>query len=132
MDITDVRVFPVNEEKLKAFVSIIFDGCFVVSDIKIISGTGGLFVSMPSKRRRDGTYRDVAHPLNSETRRWIEETILARYREALQGSGREQACGSDVGASSSGKTLDFGSSTGGSNPPAPASRGMEDEVEGRE
>lgn len=84
MEITDVRVFPVDEDKLKAFVSIVIDDCFVISDIKIISGQTGLFISMPSKRRKNGTFRDIAHPLNSETRRRIEERILARYEETLQ------------------------------------------------
>jgi len=83
MEITDVRVFPVNEEKLKAFVSIIIDDCFVISDIKIISGTNGLFISMPSKKRKNGTFRDIAHPLNNETRKKIEDKVLARYREAI-------------------------------------------------
>jgi stage V sporulation protein G len=83
MEITDIRVFPVDEEKLKAYVTIVLDGCFMVSDIKVINGTNGLFVSMPSKRRKNGTYRDVAHPLNSDTRRMIEERILSSYEEAL-------------------------------------------------
>ena len=74
MEVTDVRVFPVDEEKLKAFVSIIFDDCFVVSDIKIIHGNSGLFISMPSKKRKNGTFRDIAHPLNNETRKMIEDT----------------------------------------------------------
>jgi stage V sporulation protein G len=85
MEITDVRVFPVDEEKLKAFVSIVFDDCFVVSDIKIIHGQNGLFVSMPSKKRRNGTFRDIAHPLNQETRRHIEERILRKYQEVVHG-----------------------------------------------
>ncbi len=83
MEITQVRVFPVEEEKLKAFVSVIFDDCFVVSDIKIILGVNGLFVSMPSKRRKNGTFRDIAHPLNTETRRKIEERIIEKYREVV-------------------------------------------------
>lgn len=83
MEITDIRVFPVDEDKLKAFVTIVFDACFVVSDIKVINGSSGLFISMPSKRRKNGTFRDVAHPLNSETRRMIEERILAKYEELL-------------------------------------------------
>jgi len=83
MEITDVRVFPVDEEKLKAFVSIVIDDCFVVSDIKVISGTSGLFISMPSKKRKNGTFRDIAHPLNSETRRRIEERILDKYRDTV-------------------------------------------------
>ncbi|HSF18617.1 MAG TPA: septation regulator SpoVG [Vicinamibacteria bacterium] len=80
MEITEVRIFPVDDEKLKAFVSIILDDCFVISDIKIIHGPKGLFVSMPSKKRKDGTFRDIAHPLNSDTRRKMEDHILNRYR----------------------------------------------------
>ena len=87
MQITDVRVFPVDEDKLKAFVTVVFDECFVVSDIKVINGTNGLFISMPSKRRKNGTFRDIAHPLNSETRQMIEERILGAYDEALVGEG---------------------------------------------
>jgi stage V sporulation protein G len=87
VEITQVRVFPVGEDKLKAFVSIIIDDCFVVSDIKIIQGNNGLFVSMPSKKRKNGTFRDVAHPLNNETRRRIEEQIIASYREAVAETG---------------------------------------------
>ena len=83
MDITDVRVFPVDEDRLKAYVTIVFDGCFMVSDVKVINGPNGLFISMPSKRRKNGTFRDVAHPLNSETRRMIEERVLQRYEEVL-------------------------------------------------
>lgn len=83
MDITDIRVFPVDEEKLKAFVTVVFDQCFVVCDIKVINGNNGLFISMPSKRRKNGTFRDIAHPLNSDTRRMIEEKILAAYEGAL-------------------------------------------------
>jgi len=83
MEVTDVRVFPVQEEKLKAFVSVIFDDCFVVSDIKIINGNNGLFISMPSKKRKNGTFRDIAHPLNNETRKMIEDRILTKYNEVL-------------------------------------------------
>ena len=89
MEITQIRVFPVEEEKLKAFVSVIFDDCFVVSDIKIIQGTSGLFVSMPSKKRKNGTFRDIAHPLNNETRRMIEEAIIEKYIEVVADSGGE-------------------------------------------
>jgi len=87
MEITQIKVFPVDEEKLKAFVSVIFDDCFVVSDIKIIQGTSGLFVSMPSKRRKNGTFRDIAHPLNNETRRRFEEQIILRFREVVEQAG---------------------------------------------
>ena len=83
MEITEVKVFPIQEEKLKAFVSIVFDQCFVVTDIKVIHGPKGLFVSMPSKKRKDGTFKDIAHPLNNETRRMIEEKVLAEYDRVL-------------------------------------------------
>ena len=87
MEITEVRVFPVEDEKLKAFVSIILDNCFVISDIKIINGPKGLFISMPSKKRKDGTFRDIAHPLNSDTRRMMEQKVLNRYMEEIGGDG---------------------------------------------
>ena len=88
MEITDVKVIPVDDEKLKAFVSIVFDQSFVVTDIKVIHGPKGLFVSMPSKKRKDGTFRDIAHPLNSDTRRMMEDQILARYRSDVTQSER--------------------------------------------
>ena len=83
MNITDVRVSMVEDKakKLRAFVSIVIDGCFFVSDIKIIEGEKGLFLSMPSKRRRDGTFKDVAHPINTETRKMMEDVIFEKYRE---------------------------------------------------
>lgn len=79
MTITQVKVFPVNEEKLKAYVSIVFDACFLVSDLKIIQGPNSLFISMPSKRKKNGEFKDVAHPLNRETREMIEKHVLAEY-----------------------------------------------------
>lgn len=79
MEITEVKVFPIQEEKLKAFVSIVFDHCFMVNDIKIIQGKDGLFISMPSRKKKNGEFKDVAHPLNNETRRMIEERILTEY-----------------------------------------------------
>ena len=89
MEITEVKVFPINEEKLKAFVSIVFDHCFMVNDIKVIQGKDGLFVSMPSRRRKSGEFKDVAHPLNSETRKWVEERILGVYQASLEGGTAE-------------------------------------------
>ena len=93
MEITEVRVFPVNEEKLRAYVTITFDQCFVIRDLKIIQGATGLFVSMPSKKRKDGTYRDIAHPINNETRRMIEEKIIAEYNRVVAEGGGERALG---------------------------------------
>jgi stage V sporulation protein G len=83
MEITDVKVIPVDDEKLKAFVSIVFDHCFVVTDIKVIHGPKGLFVSMPSKKRKDGTFKDIAHPLNNQTRQYLEEKVLGVYRQQV-------------------------------------------------
>ncbi len=79
MEITEVKVFPVEEDKLKAHITIVLDNCFVVRDLKIISGNTGLFVAMPSKRRKDGTFKDIAHPLNQGMRAVIEKTILDAY-----------------------------------------------------
>lgn len=84
MEITEVKVFPVHEDKLKAYVTIIFDNCFVVRDIKIINGNTGLFVAMPSKKRKDGTFRDIAHPVNSEMRSSLEKKVLAAYEQELK------------------------------------------------
>lgn len=81
MKITDVKVFPVDEDKLKAYATITFDNCFIVRDLKVISGNKGYFIAMPSKKRKDGTFRDVAHPLNSETRKMIEDAVLQVYEK---------------------------------------------------
>ncbi len=89
MEVTEIRVFPVDEDKLRAYVTITFDHCFVVRDLKIIRGTSGLFVSMPSKRRKDGTYKDIAHPLNNETRRMIEEKIISQYEIVQAEAGKQ-------------------------------------------
>lgn len=88
MKITEVKVFPVNEERLKAYVSITIDDCFVVRDLKVIQGTSGLFVAMPSKKRKDGQFRDIAHPLNQETRNMIEDKVFEAYENELQSMGQ--------------------------------------------
>ena len=79
MEITEVKVFPVDEEKLKAYITIVLDNCFVIRDLKIIGGIAGLFVAMPSKRRKDGSFKDIAHPLNQATRAFMEKRILDSY-----------------------------------------------------
>lgn len=90
MQITDVRVRKVAKEgKLKAVVSITMDDEFVVHDIKIIEGEKGLFIAMPSKKTASGEYRDVAHPINSETRDRIQGIILDKFEEAMQESKDE-------------------------------------------
>ena len=87
MKVTEVKVFPVNEDRLKAYVSITFENCFVVRDLKVIQGPGGLFVAMPSKKRKDGQFRDIAHPLNQETREMIEDVVFKAYEDQLKSMG---------------------------------------------
>ncbi len=87
MEITAVKVNLVLDEaekRLKAFANIIFDDCFVVSGLKVIRGDKGLFVSMPSRKLKDGTFKDIAHPLNNETRKLIEDKVITAYEEKLK------------------------------------------------
>ena len=86
MEVTEVRIFSVQEDRLKAYVTITFDHCFVVRDLKVIHGNNGLFVAMPSKKRKDGTYRDTAHPLDNQTREMIESKVLEEYKKEVQKS----------------------------------------------
>jgi len=82
MQITDIRVRMVNtDSKMKAVVSVTFDDCFVVHDIKVIEGEKGLFIAMPSRKTSDGEYRDIAHPINREMRSSLENAILDVYKE---------------------------------------------------
>ena len=92
MQITDVRVRKVAKEgKLKAVVSITMDEEFVVHDIKVIDGEKGLFIAMTSKKALDGEYRDIAHPINSDTRNRIQSMILEKYEQALtEENGEDQ------------------------------------------
>ncbi|MDD3185199.1 MAG: septation regulator SpoVG [Anaerostipes sp.] len=84
MQITDVRIRQVAKEgKMKAVVSITIENEFVVHDIKVIEGEKGLFIAMPSRKAADGEYRDIAHPINSETRNMIQSLILEQY-EAMK------------------------------------------------
>jgi stage V sporulation protein G len=96
MEITEVRVFPVSEDKLKAYVTITLDHCFVVRDLKVIQGTTGLFIAMPAKRRKDGTFKDIAHPLNSDTRERMEKAILAEYEREVGKSAPHRPTGTDA------------------------------------
>ena len=84
MQITDVRIRKVEKEgKMNAVVSITIDDEFVVHDIKIIEGEKGLFIAMPSRKAADGEYRDIAHPINSDTRDRIQKLILEKYQETM-------------------------------------------------
>ena len=85
MTITDVRIRKITTEgKMKAIVSVTFDEEFVVHDIKIIEGQSGLFIAMPSRKTPDGEFKDIAHPINTETREKIQNSILEAYNAALQ------------------------------------------------
>lgn len=92
MEITKVEVRPMrNEGNLKAFCSVVFDDVFIVHSVKVIQGKEALFVAMPSRETKDGSFRDTAHPIDNEFRLLLEETILAEYRATVQleGEGAE-------------------------------------------
>lgn len=81
MRITEIKVLPVDgDEKLKAYVTIKLDDCFVVRDMKVIKGISGYFVAMPAKKMKDGTYRDLVHPLDKSTRQMLEDEVMNEYR----------------------------------------------------
>jgi len=89
MKITEIRISLRDDNKLKAFASITLDNCFVIRGLKIIEGAKGVFVAMPSRKRPDGTYQDVAHPINNETRDWMEGLIVEAYKEELENTEAE-------------------------------------------
>jgi len=89
LKVTDVRVRKVDHDnRTKAYVTITLDDCFVVRDIRVVEGQNGLFVAMPSRKRPDGQFKDIAHPINTETRKMIEEAIFAEYN--LEEEGKEE------------------------------------------
>ena len=91
MNITDVRVRKIAKEgKMKAVVSITIDDEFVVHEIKVSEGEKGLFIAMPSRKASDGEYRDIAHPINSQTRDYIQSLILEKYQELLNTEDGEE------------------------------------------
>ncbi len=80
MRITEIKVLPVDgDEKLKAYVTIKLDDCFVVRDMKVIKGTTGYFIAMPAKKMKDGTYRDLVHPLDKPTRQMLEDLVNSKH-----------------------------------------------------
>ena len=115
MQITEIRVYPRNEEKLKAFVTVTFDDSFVVRNLKVIQTKDNLFVAMPSRKMADGTHKDIAHPINNETRKHSEEKGLAAYNQKIREGG-------DVEKKSAPAKTEFG----GGETPAP---GAEEKVE---
>ncbi len=84
MEITEIKVYLANEGKLKGYATMVFDGCFIIRDMKIIkSDNKGLFVSMPSRRKKDGSFKDIVHPLDAETRKLIETKVVEEYQKAI-------------------------------------------------
>ena len=79
MEITEISVTLRDEDKLKAFVNVTFDDVFVIRGMKIINGNSGFFISMPSRKMEDGSYRDIAHPITGEYRKYLENKILGEY-----------------------------------------------------
>ena len=83
MDITEVKIFAVDEKRVRAYSSVVFDECFIVRDLKVIQGDNKLFVAMPSKKMKDGSYRDTVHPLNNDMRYKLETSVLGAYEKEL-------------------------------------------------
>lgn len=84
MELSEIRITLRDDNKLKGFASITLENAFVIRGLKIIEGATGLFIAMPSRKRRDGTFQDIAHPINMETREWMENQVIAAYRHELQ------------------------------------------------
>jgi stage V sporulation protein G len=84
MQVTDVRIRKItNEGRMKAIVSVTFDNCFVVHDIKIIEGQNGLFIAMPSRKTPEGEFKDIAHPINQETRDMVQKAVIEKYEAVI-------------------------------------------------
>ncbi len=81
MEITEIRITLRDDEKLRGFASITLDNCFVIRGLKIISGANGIFVAMPSRKRKDGTYQDIAHPINMQARQWMESQVIGAFKQ---------------------------------------------------
>jgi len=89
MNITEVVIRPVEDERLRAYVSLTFENALVIKDIKIVDGKNGLFVSMPSRRKKNGKYQDIAHPINTDFRKMMEDRIFSEYKEVMKEYGSE-------------------------------------------
>ncbi|ABP65982.1 septation protein SpoVG [Caldicellulosiruptor changbaiensis] len=84
MQVTDVRIRKItNEGRMKAIVSVTFDNCFVVHDIKIIEGQNGLFIAMPSRKTPEGEFKDIAHPINQEMRDMVQKAVIEKYEAVI-------------------------------------------------
>jgi stage V sporulation protein G len=88
MEISEVRINLNKGGKVKAFAQVIFDGCFLLGDIRVLEGKEGtVYIAMPSRRLRNGSFRDIAHPLNTDTRRRLDEAILGEYQKVVTERG---------------------------------------------
>ena len=88
MKITEVKIYPVEDGgRLKAYATMVFDDTFIIRDLKVIEGDKGFFISMPSRKRKDGSFRDIVHPLNSEMRKNIENMIIEEYKKVIELEG---------------------------------------------
>lgn len=96
MEITDIRIRQVTADgKLKAYVTVTFDDCFVVHNVKIIEGKNGAFIAMPSRKTKTGEYKDVAHPINSTFRGLLQERILEEYQKAKENQPQSSGTAED-------------------------------------
>ena len=84
MEISEIRIHLMNEERLKAFVSVTFDNCFVVRNMKIIQGNKGVILCMPSRKLPNGTHKDIIHPITQEFRKYLEDRVMKTYEEELE------------------------------------------------
>ncbi len=84
MQISEIRIHIMNEERLKAFASVTFDNCFVVRNMKVVQGNKGVFLCMPSRKLADGTHKDMVHPITQEFRKYLEDNVLKAYEEELK------------------------------------------------
>lgn len=81
MKITQIHIYPAREGLIKAYASVVLDECFIVREIRLVEGKDGLFVSMPSRKLKDGSYKDIVHPLDAGTRKDFEDQVVAKYKE---------------------------------------------------
>ena len=89
MEITEVKIYLANEGKLKAYATMVIDNCFIVRDMKVIKSDKGFFVSMPSRRKKDGSFKDIVHPLDSQTRKDVEKRIIDEYLKVVDEGSSE-------------------------------------------
>jgi len=86
MQITEVRIYPTNEDLVRAYVTIVFDNCLLIREIRVIKSSTGYFVAMPANKQPDGTHWDIAYPANDEARNMMQRVILAEYEKMVAGS----------------------------------------------